>query len=214
MAKYFKNFPQTQYYKEGESLTLDTLTNITARFTLDEDLKNNSVAYYNYQIIDGETPEMLAHRIYESSEKHWIILAVNNIIDPQYDWPLSQRTFTKYIESTYKSRANTGETGIHWSQNNIASYYKIEERTIIQTGNKTTDTTRIDKNTYDTLVESDDVVVLSDGYSVQVVVTKLEKTYYDLELESNERKRVIKILKPELVDSVETEFISVMRDTL
>ena len=45
-------------------------------------------------------------------------------------------------------------------------------------------------------------------------MSKLEKTYYDLELEANERKRVIKLLKPELVPDVETEFVAISSQSL
>jgi hypothetical protein len=46
---------------------------------------------------------------------------------------------------------------------------------------------------------------LSDNAIVIFDTTKETQTYYDYELETNESKRRIKLLKPELVESLEEE---------
>ena len=47
---------------------------------------------------------------------------------------------------------------------------------------------------------------LEDGSFIDITVSKETKTYYDYEIEENEKKRVIKILKPEFVPTVDQEF--------
>jgi hypothetical protein len=48
-------------------------------------------------------------------------------------------------------------------------------------------------------------VVLTGNVSVTFNTTKETKTYYDYELEENESKRTIKLLKPEFIATLEKE---------
>jgi len=219
MAKYFNFFPKTSYYKSKDSTSLDVVTNITSRFNFDDRLKQNASTYYKYKIKDGDTPEILASKIYGSPEKHWIILAMNNIVDPLYEWPLAQRTVGKFIEAkysppSYANTANTGVTGLEWARNNTQAYFKIETKTNTTTGLYKQDKIRLDANTYANVVTSDTSYTLSDKTPLRVVVSKETKSYYEYEIELNENKRNITILKPEFVIDIETEFKNVMKDSI
>ena len=219
MAKYFNFFPKTSYYKSKDSTSLDVVTNITTRYNFNDALKQNAATYYKYKIKDGDTPEILASKIYGSPEKHWIILAMNNIVDPLYEWPLGQRTIGKFIEAKYSSpsyanTANTGVTGLEWATNNTQAYYKVEKRTDTSTGLYREDRIRLDANTYANVVISDTNYTLEDGTPLRIVVSKETKTYYEYENELNENKRNITILKPEFVIDIESEFINVMKDSI
>lgn len=209
MAKYFNYFPKTVYNTEDGG-TIQTITNLTSKFTFANEFKNNSALFYQYAITDGETPEMLAHKIYNSPERHWIILAFNDIFNPVIDWPLEQRSLSnlidiKYTGSPYANTAN-GQTGLEWSQNNIHSYYKIETQTAEFSDTPVVTKSQIDANTYLGLEESVDSYTLQDNTVVTISTSKQSKTYYDEEIDLNEKKRIIKILKPEFVSVVETEF--------
>ena len=219
MAKYFNFFPKTAYYKSKDSTSLDVVTNITTRYNFNDTLKQNAATYYKYEIKDGDTPEILASKIYGSPEKHWIILAMNNIVDPLYEWPLGQRTIGKFIEakyssSSYANTAYTGVTGLEWATNNTQAYYKVEKRTDTSTGLYREDRIRLDANTYANVVISDTNYTLEDGTPLRIVVSKETKTYYEYETELNENKRNITILKPEFVIDIEAEFINVMKDSI
>ena len=219
MAKYFNFFPKTSYYKSKDSTSLDVVTNITSRFNFDDRLKQNASTYYKYKIKDCDTPEILASKIYGSPEKHWIILAMNNIVDPLYEWPLGQRTIGKFIESKYSSpsyanTASTGVTGLEWATNNTQAYYKIETRTDTSTGLYRQDKIRLDANTYANVVISDTNYTLEDGTPLRIVVSKETKTYYEYETELNENKRNITILKPEFAIDIEAEFKNIMKDSV
>ncbi|MFN9956924.1 MAG: baseplate wedge protein 53, partial [bacterium] len=48
-------------------------------------------------------PEQIANRVYGNPEKHWIILLVNQLIDPQFNWALGPYEFDKYIKQKYAS---------------------------------------------------------------------------------------------------------------
>lgn len=208
MAKYFRYFPLTEYNVEATKNNLDVVTNIMSKFSFEDSFKENTVVFYEYVVTDGETPEMLAHKFYGSSEKHWIILAMNDIMNPLYDWPLNQNSLIKLIDKKYESFANTanGFTGLEWSQENIHSYFKVITQTDNDTGIAFSDTIIIDVNTYANTSSSRVEYTLQNGKKITIDTVKGTKTYFDYELEQNEQKRMIKILKPEFVNTVEEEF--------
>jgi hypothetical protein len=218
MAKYFNNFPKVDYDLESIN-KLDYVTNIVSRFGIDEKLKENSSIYYKYSIEDGETPEILAAKYYDSPEKHWIILAMNNIVDPQFDWPLTYSQLNEYIDvkysaNNYADTANTNVSGLSWSQNlnnEQAAYYKVVTKTVGST--ITIDKLNVDANTYanNTLMglTPGDTYTFSDDTAVTIKVTKETQSYYEYEKELNENKRNIKMLRPEYVNALDNELLSV-----
>lgn len=204
MAKYFRYFPTT-YYSTGNNL--DTVTNITSRFSFEKSFKENSSVYYEYDIQESDTPEVIAAKIYDNPERHWIILLFNDIVDPQYDWPLQYNTLINFIDSKYTANADTAnnETGLEWAQSNTKEYIKIITRTSSD-GTEIIEKLNLDANTYANVSATSTDYTLQDGYVVTETITKETKTYYEYEVEENENKRTIKILKPELLTEIEKEF--------
>lgn len=206
MANYFNNFPTTYYTNITlNNSHLDVVTDITKRLGFEQGFINNSAAYLKFVIDDGDTPETIAHKYYGDVEKHWIVLMMNNIIDPQYDWPLSQRDIIKYINNKYSANASAGQTGTQWAQANNIAYYKIETRTADRTGKYSQDKIQVDANTYANVQTTTQTLTLADGESLTITISKEPKTYYDYEIETNENKRTIKLLKKELVPMIMKE---------
>lgn len=211
MSKYFNYFPKTLYRPTDENTDYDVVTNLISRFVIEDSIKDNSYVYYFYDISEEDTPEILASKLYDDPEKHWIILAMNNIIDPQWDWPLSERQLSSFVNGKYTANANTtiGQTGLQWAKENIHSYYYVTEDTVGDT--ITINKFEIDSNTYANTSSSTNTFVLSDGNRVTKKILKETKTYFDYEKEINESKRKIKVLKSDLVAEVEKKFREVMR---
>lgn len=203
MAKYFNFFPKTLYSLSNKPTSADSVTNIIARFGFESTLKENSNIFYPYDIQDGDTPETIANKYYGSPERHWVVLLFNDIIDPQYDWPLDQRTIIKYINDKYTANGSanvTSQTGLAWSQSNTKSYYKVVTRV---TNNATKNTIKekieLDANTYANVVISNSTKTLQSGTVIVETVSKETETYYDYELNLNESKRKIRLLRSEIV---------------
>lgn len=208
MAKYFSYFPTTIYKPIDEGSEYDVVTNIMTRFKMEDSIKENSAAYYKYDIQDGDTPEIVAYKYYGSAEKHWIVLSMNNIIDPQYDWPLEYRTLSRYVDSKYSTNnyadtANTNIDGLTWSRQNIHSYYITE--TTEYSGNNFSQTLQIDSATYANTITGSRTITLQDGNQINQSNVKFSKTYYNYEYDNNENKRSIILLKPELALTLEEE---------
>lgn len=50
---------------------------------------------------DGETPEIVAEKVYGNPEYHWIIMLVNERFDYLADYPLTYDALLKYVEDKY-----------------------------------------------------------------------------------------------------------------
>jgi hypothetical protein len=215
MAKYFKYFPKTFYTSDNSSTGVDSVTNIISRFAFENQLKENSTAFYPYQIQDSDTPEIIADKYYDSSERHWVVLLFNDIIDPQFDWPLNSRVLVDYVDQKYKANGasnTTVQTGLAWamSTNNIQAYFKVITTTSsdnIVTINKY----QIDSNTYANTAATTNNYITANNENVTVKVSKETRSFYEYELEENEKKREIKLIKKEFVPEIEKEFRKVIR---
>lgn len=215
MPNFFQYYPKTVYSKDVNS-PLDLITNLTVNFNFLNDILDNSAVYYEYTVSEGDTPEIVAHKIYGYTDYHWIILKINNIVDVKTEWPLDYKSLTDSIESIYSSNiyadtANTSVTGVEWSKTTVKEYLKIETRTIANSGIIEIDEINIDQNTYNTTTTSGPTIyTMQNGDALSVSIDKKAKTYYEYEIEANEEKRQIKILKSEFVNPLIDEFKRVM----
>jgi Base plate wedge protein 53 len=122
MGKFLDKFPFVIFTADRKiSNEYDLATNILTRIGVIKDVMENNInAYFYYIIEDGDRPEILAEKVYNDPEAHWIILYANNIYDPLYDWPMDQRTFDKYIIKKYGS--------LQWAKTNYHHYEKVITR--------------------------------------------------------------------------------------
>jgi hypothetical protein len=218
MAKFFNYFPKTFYSNNFDSNSLDTVTNIIARFGFESALKQNSSAFYQYEVQEGDTPEIIAHKYYGHSERHWIVLLFNDIVDPQYDWPLIDRQLVDYIDKKYSANnyadtANTSVTGISWARNvdNIHAYYKTITQRSDFYNTTNIEEFEVDFAEYDNIFPTSIDYTLDDGQTITETITKRTETYYDYEQRINEQKRKINLLKKDFVSMVEKEFKRVIK---
>jgi hypothetical protein len=113
MPRYFNYFPKLIYTSNGVS---NIVTDLMTRPALIQDILNNSSLYYEYDIQEGDTPEMIASKYYGDPELHWIILITNQITDPFYDWPMTYQQFSTFIADKYGSQANASITIHHYEK--------------------------------------------------------------------------------------------------
>lgn len=160
---YFANFPITLYsLHEGSNVKL--ITNITLRAIINDDIKTSYSLYDEYDILDGETPELVADRFYKNPMLHWVVLLYNDIIDPRYGWPLSSTQLNDYVSSKYD---NPGATH---------HYEDVDENWV------------------------------NSDYPNAVSISNF---HYEEQL--NEKKRRIKLLKPQFINSVVNDFAAKLK---
>ena len=99
---YFKYFPVIEYDVRGtkNELSAQVITDILKRVRKKLEIVNH--AYFEqYFVQDGDTPESLAHQVYDDSTLHWIILYGNYMTNPYYDWPLTYFDLQKFVNKKY-----------------------------------------------------------------------------------------------------------------
>ena len=210
MAKFFRYYPKTFYTSNNAVTGVDAVTNIIARFSFEQTLKENANAFYKYQIQDGDTPEIIADKYYGNVEYHWVVLLFNDVIDPQFDWPLDQNTIIEYIDKKYTANGasnTTVQSGIAWalSENNVQAYFKVITTTGSD-GTITVEKLQVDNNTYANIASSTTNYTTQANESVNVAITKEKRSYYTYEIEENEKKREINLIKSQFIPEVEKEF--------
>lgn len=223
--KFFDLFPRTAYdAKNGLYSNLDNVTNIFFRLRILREVLSNNASYYEYIVKNTDTPEILAFNVYGDAQAHWVILMANEILDPQYDWPLNERNFKKYIIKKYGS-VETAQTTWHHYEKVITreesfTGIKTETRFIINQSNVANSmATTVPYDTYDSLEEQSFEAFnmgfttsnttnsqVNSGRTVIQITSRDRISNYDWELEQNEKKRTIKIIKPEFYPRIIQEF--------
>lgn len=188
MSKYFKFFPITQHDIQNEGQLVD-LTNILRRFRFDPSVKNNAAVFHNYDIQAGDRPDTIAAKYYGDSGYAWIVLMMNEIHDPIFDWPLFNQDFDQYIKGKYGSIAVANQTVDHYRK--IITQKQVKyDGTIIPERYIT-----VDQTTYNSLSESE----------------RYAPTCYEVEEELNEAKRKIKILNKRYLPDIRDEVKGILR---
>ena len=81
----------------------------------------NKAVMIEYLVKDEDTPENICIRLYNDSSLSWLLLYINNKIDPFFDWPLNTEELNAYIDNKYASRDDVH----HWVKGN----YIVNETT-------------------------------------------------------------------------------------
>lgn len=216
MAKYFDLFPKLLYDIDGKRLSkYSSVTDVFFRLRVIRQVLNNVSAYYEYIVSDFETPEILADKVYGDPEAHWIILLANDMLDPQYDWPLNYNQFKNYIIKKYGSIENA-QTNIHHYEKVVTRVEELkgivdETRFVVNKEKLTVNDMTVPYDYYQgtgSLPETQELTTynLETGATLIEIISRNDVSFYDYEQELNESKRTIKIIKPEYYGQILREF--------
>ena len=183
MANYFTNLPKVGYDINGTGKdTFRSVTNIMKRVKFKPSVLEDISNYYPYYVKEGERPDIIANEQYGNIGYAYLILLVNDIYDPNFDWPLSSQIFEKYIINKYGS--------VTIAISGVKHYYQLVRAEVTRTGTSE----RIpevkfvvDETTYDAL-DSGDRSTLSN---------------YDHEVELNDAKREIRLINPDFIKDID-----------
>ena len=95
---YFTEIPQI-LYKFGDTEKLVTNIFVSIRKKSDADAYQ---LFQSYHIEDGDTPEIVADKIYGHTKWWWVVLLVAGIVKPT-DWPQASDDIDKLMERFYGS---------------------------------------------------------------------------------------------------------------
>lgn len=221
MAQFFDLFPKVPYLINKNDSVQNSYQfplNILVRIGVLSDVLDNIFYYFEHTVKDHETPEILADKFYRDPEAHWLILLTNKIYDAQFEWPLDQSSFEKYILDKYGS--------IAFAKTNPYRYERIREIKNNLTGEITYDKYQITYDDWADLTGAPAETPSTTTYTFTDRLTNRVTTYditdteinispgaqsiYDWEFDQNEKKRRIKIIKDEYYLSIKTELETIL----
>lgn len=111
MAKtYFRNLPDFSYVNRiSDTKNVSEYINVKnffRRAKLRPDIIGSSAFFETYIVLGDERPDKIAYDFYDDSNLDWIVLLSNNILNIQSEWPLTQRSFDRYMLEKYGSYEN------------------------------------------------------------------------------------------------------------
>jgi hypothetical protein len=115
---YFTNFPRIVYdFDLSDGKDYRVITDITRNVRLRKQILENIALYDTYDMVDGDTPEIVSEKIYGTPYYHWIIMLVNQRYDYINDFPLTQRELDELIVRRYGE--NKAQHIHHYEQNGV-----------------------------------------------------------------------------------------------
>jgi len=187
---YFNTIPKIYYDSEGTG-NPKVVTNLLRRVALRAKVKVNLLLFDTYSVREGETPEIIAHKLYDDPELHWIVMLVNNVIDRYHDWPMAEAQFNSYLNQKYVDADGNPDTdAIH--------HYEIT-----QTSGSTTKKIEV----VDTLVVIDGVLKPTNYPNATAI------TNYEYEQRRQDELREIRLLDPRYRDTFIEEYENLMNES-
>ena len=194
---YFNELPNLDYLSQlpdaNSNETYITVKNLFKRAKLRTDIVNFITAFEYYQIEDNQRPDVIAQKLYGDAKLDWVILITNNITNIREEWPLSNQNLYNHMIEKYQTE-NALSSIHHYETTEVKDEYN---RLVVPSG------LQVDSNysiTYSKLNNA--LVTVSPVKSV---------TNYEYEVDKNEKKRLIRILKPQYLSVVITDMRNIMR---
>ena len=177
---YFNIVPNIAYDQKPISFPFSESDYIVAknffrRYKLNDDIFSQAVYFKKYAVEDGERPDTIAKKVYGNPYYDWVILLTNNVINAQYDWPLSGYDLAQVIESNFDD-----------------PYSEIRHYEIREDIGTYTKGLRVDKTFYDGQhkLNIGGSIVTKNGNEIASPVTIADYYHYE-----NEKKREIYLLR-------------------
>ncbi len=95
---YFKKFGEITYSKDGYSKTAkNILKAVLPKFNN----VNGTFVFQKYMVSSGQRPETVANELYSEPNYYWVLLVLNDIVNPFIDWPLSDEEVELFTIKKY-----------------------------------------------------------------------------------------------------------------
>jgi hypothetical protein len=225
---YFQQIPWVIYPSLTDAVgenTAVTLTNILTRSAFLQEVVNNISMFYEYQVKEGETAEIIADKLYGDVNRAWIVLLFNQINNAFYEFPLITEQLHDLIESKYGQTIEDSQTTVHHYEtkvtrtvylNGMPQSSNVEIFTIsAQQQNEQTGIAepRPDLPTLGTDINGESTTEsFGAGITITTSYVYHAVSNYDYELDENEKRRSIKLIDAAYVGNVESELRKLMRD--
>lgn len=187
---FFSILPNISYDEKPISYPFSESDYVTAknffrRYKINDNVFSYVAFLQKYTIVDGDRPDTLADKLYGDPLYDWVILMTNNLVNAQYDWPMSNYTLQKVVEKEFEDPYGT----IHHYETYEYGPYPAGLRVDVTFFNK------IHK------LNIGGEIITKNGNELCRPVTIIE--HYSAE---NDKKREIYLLKPTFLTAFVDEF--------
>ena len=145
---YFEQFPVIFYDAVGNG-DPKVVTHLLKRVALHSKASETVALFDTYDVRNGETPEMIAHKYYDDAEYHWVILLVNNITDRYHQWPMNTRQFLAHLAERYDNVDAVHHYEINQVSGNTNVKINIGTSNVDVDGNTIADATLVTNREYE-----------------------------------------------------------------
>ena len=194
---YFSELPNLQYQSPFSDRLSDSsyvfAKNIFRRMKVRDDLQNVFTVFNKYQIADGTRPDNVAEELYGESEYDYVVLLTANITNVRDQWPITNKELYDYVVQKY------GLENVNNVHHYVTKEIKDSDGKLILPAGK--------------VVGSNFTVSYFDSTPITTSATETVTgiTNYEYEIDENENKRTIYILKPtylgQFLDDMKNEMI-------
>jgi hypothetical protein len=207
---YFNTLPKILTVDNNNNVI--KLTNLLARSTIVDELLKDPMLFYNYTVQEGDTPEIVAGKYYGDQYRYWLVLFANQMMDPQWDWPLPSTQFNDYLTEKYSSAATSANVSsvLLYTQSTPQHYTKTITTTESASMKVNSKTIVIDLDTYNNLQTGTTSFSFSDGNSVSETITSDIVSIFEYESSLNDAKRNIKLINSSYAPQLEAQFMKLM----
>lgn len=97
---FFNGFPYVEYdiLGNGEKIRI---RNFFKRFDFRNKVRKYGSIYTKWVVRDEDTPQIIAHKLYNSTHYYWIVLMINQMRDPTFDFPMTDLELSDYVDKKY-----------------------------------------------------------------------------------------------------------------
>ena len=104
-GNYFKNFGFAEY-RFGNNTDIDLVQNITKYVDLIDQIRNNISFTEKYNILSGDRPDVVSHKLYGTMDYYWTFYLMNEHVRLS-GWPLNNDEILDQLKSKYPNRVLT-----------------------------------------------------------------------------------------------------------
>ena len=216
MSNYFKRLPDFEYVSRLPDARISDyikVKNLFKKGALRQDIFQNTMFFTKYDIKGDDRPDNVAQEIYDDPTLDWAILAANNIINIQSEWPLPQNVFDSHLLEKYGDY-DTLYNGVH---HYVTTEVKDSSGTIMMPAGVrvsspfsfTYHDLTIDDSPLEAIPEGE-IATPRDGFVIDTGNIAVPVTNYEYEEELENKKRNIYILKPEYLNIIADDLEEMM----
>lgn len=182
--------------------TEQIVTDIFRRVNFTKEFIDNNAFFESYDILYGETPEQVSYRFYGTTRLHWLILMVNNIIDPRFEWP---QTDIQLLEQTEK-RFNGQDQIFTRNYAKNTDGYQVETFFLLTQDSTHKKPVRLSYETNNQDVPTKQPIAYADNPNPVTYVNN-----YEVLQNENESYRNIKIIKRQAIQDILDNYKSALQ---